>query len=125
MLKNLLLVFIGGGMGSVLRFGVSLVTRHLPAIGNFPIATFIVNILGCFLIGLFAGFSESSQWKFLLAVGFCGGFTTFSTFSMESLALYRNGQFGTMAIYVAASLLVGFAAAALGYYLKNYSLPLN
>ena len=97
MIKTLLFIGSGGFLGSISRF---LASRYLQ--NNFPSAfpfgTFLVNISGCFLIGLIYGFSERSSlltqgWKMFLAVGFCGGFTTFSTFANENLALLRDGDF--------------------------------
>lgn len=118
-MKDLLYIFIGGGAGSCLRFLVSLFWMHLrlhPSYTNiiFPWPTFIVNILGCFLIGLF--YTKSEQWgmsyemRLLLTTGLCGGFTTFSTFSWESMNLLRQGDYLVFATYVGLSLLVGMIA---------------
>ena len=114
---NALVVFIGGGLGSLLRYGLSL------AIGSrgFPIATLAANVAGCFLIGIFgaagARFSWSETTRLLLTVGLCGGFTTFSTFSKESLALLEGGSYGLFALYAAGSIAIGIAATALGFWL--------
>jgi len=97
MIKTLLLVGTGGFLGSISRFLASrMMQNYFPS--AFPWGTFTVNIAGCFLIGLIYGFSEKSSlltagWKMFLAVGFCGGFTTFSTFTNENLALLRDGDF--------------------------------
>ena len=97
MIKTLLLVGTGGFLGSVSRFLASrFMQDNFPS--AFPFGTFFVNITGCLLIGLIYGFSERSslltaEWKMFLAVGFCGGFTTFSTFANENLALLRDGAF--------------------------------
>src|SRR5699024_3930334 len=97
MFKNILLVGIGGFAGSVGRY---LLARYieLRVLTSFPFGTFAVNIIGCFIIGLRYGLTlrgtVSPNIRFLLATGFCGGFTTFSTFSMESMTLLQDGQIG-------------------------------
>ncbi|MBL7766796.1 MAG: fluoride efflux transporter CrcB [Chitinophagaceae bacterium] len=111
-------VFIGGGLGSVLRYGISLaITAKEDA---FPKATFITNIAGCLLIGLVLGYlgrehTDNTHWKLLLATGFCGGFTTFSSFSREALNLMQQQQWGLFAIYVILSVLICIAATAGGF----------
>ena len=92
-----------------------------PASAGFPFGTFCVNILGCFLIGLFYGLfarysSNSSDWCLLLTTGFCGGFTTFSTFCNESMTMVQNGNWGTMVIYIGGSVLLGILAVLLGHF---------
>jgi CrcB protein len=118
MIKTLLLIGSGGFLGSISRF---LTSRYLQ--NNFPSAfpfgTFFVNITGCLLIGLIYGFSERSSllttgWKMFLAVGFCGGFTTFSTFANENLALLRDGEFFYFIIYSGLSVFLGIAATLIG-----------
>lgn len=119
-MKELLYIFVGGGAGSCLRFLVSMFWMHLrlhPSFANvlFPWPTFVANILGCFLIGLF--YTKSEQWgvnyevRLLLTTGLCGGFTTFSTFSWESLNLVRQGNYSTFVIYITLSIVVGLIAA--------------
>lgn len=114
MWKSLLLVFVGGGLGSVLR---SLLGRWLVCTG-FPWATLLVNLLGSFLIGLlYALISRQllgNEARLLLTVGFCGGFTTFSTFSNENLHYLKAGQFGLFSVYVLASLACCLLAVWLG-----------
>jgi len=113
-----LLVGIGGFIGSVLRYYSSqLFARYFST--ALPLGTFTVNIAGCLLIGIIYGLSERSnilspEWRVFLAAGFCGGFTTFSTFSYESINLIRDGEFFILSLYVAASVILGFAATYLG-----------
>ena len=118
MLRTLLLVGAGGFLGSVSRF---LASRFFQ--GNiqsvFPLGTFVVNITGCFLIGLIYGLSERSTmfspgWKMFLTAGFCGGFTTFSTFANENLALLRDGAFFHFFLYTGLRILLGIAATFIG-----------
>ena len=118
MIKSLLLVGTGGFLGSISRFLVSKFMQSSIA-SAFPYGTFAVNIAGCFLIGLIFGVSERSSiltsgWKLFLAVGFCGGFTTFSTFANENLALLRDGEFFYFFLYTGLSVFLGIAATFLG-----------
>ncbi len=120
MLKNILLVAIGSAVGGALRYAVSLLMRW-SGIG-FPWGTFAVNLAGCLLIGCLAGvFSRytSQPLNLLLTVGLCGGFTTFSTFSRESLTLLQSGQWWTLAAYVLLSIILGIALTAIGYALAK------
>lgn len=110
-----LMVFLGGGIGSALRYAVSVVLNG----HGFPFGTFAVNVLGCFLIGLFGAAAGKFGWsesvRLLLTTGLCGGFTTFSTFSAEGLAFLKDGAYGAFALYAGASLVVGLLAVALGW----------
>ncbi len=117
MLKNLFYIFIGGGVGSIFRFLISNYTQRLWNINLFPMGTFMVNILGCFAIGLLSGYflKVDNQLKFLLITGFCGGFTTFSTFSAEMYSLFQNQNFGIMFLYALLSMLLGGLAVWLGF----------
>jgi fluoride exporter len=118
MIKTILLIGSGGFIGSVSRYLASrFVQNQFPS--AFPYGTFFVNFTGCFLLGLFYGLSEKSPiftpgWKMFLTVGFCGGFTTFSTFANENLAMLRDGDFFHFIIYTGLSVFLGIAATFLG-----------
>lgn len=119
MLKQLIFVGVGGGLGSIFRYLTSVYTAKYYA-GTFPLATFLVNILGCFCIGFFAGLLDShfpslnSHLRLLLITGFCGGYTTFSTFAMENLSLLEYNHILTLCIYTIASIIIGIIAVWLG-----------
>ena len=121
-MKQLILVFIGGGAGSVLRF---MLGRWLNLGNNgIPYGTFAANILGSLLIGFILGWAIkhnnlSAGTTLLLATGFCGGFTTFSTFAYENHLMLKGGDFLTFAIYTLGSLILGFAAVFLGMWLTK------
>ncbi|WP_452228927.1 fluoride efflux transporter CrcB [Lacinutrix sp. MEBiC02404] len=121
-MKNLLLVFVGGGFGSVLRY---IIGKYLNNTENgIPYGTFLANILGSLLIGLILGYaiknnSLSSNQTVLLATGFCGGFTTFSTFAYENHLFLKSGDFTSFAIYTIASFVLGFLAVFSGMYLAK------
>ncbi len=114
---NALFVFLGGGTGSVLRYLVGLWIGSAA----FPWATFAVNAIGSMAIGLFGGwaarFGWSDEMRLLLTTGLCGGFTTFSTFSKESLALIEGGCYSLFVFYVAGSVALGIIAAGLGFWI--------
>jgi len=118
-MKQTVYIFLGGGLGSLMRFWVSTYTQRLWNISTFPMGTFLVNITGCFLIGILTGYfmKEDNSLRYLLITGFCGGYTTFSTFSAENLHLWQNGSYGILALYSILSLGIGFLAVALGYQL--------
>lgn len=120
-MKQLLLVFFGGGLGSVLRFWVSGFTKNWWHYHAFPAGTFLVNIIGCFLMGVFSShfLRHDSPLKWLLMAGFCGGFTTFSTFSFESVTLFQNGNYVVLMLYVFLSLVFGLLAVALGLWVRQ------
>lgn len=119
-MKQLLFVFVGGGFGSVLRF---LIGKYLNSTSTgIPYGTFAANILGSLLMGIILGLALKnnalSQNQILfLATGFCGGFTTFSTFAYENHILLKSGDFMSFAIYTIASFVVGFSAVFFGMYL--------
>ena len=122
-MKELLLVCIGSFFGGGMRYLVALLHERLigpsaVACGLFPWATFAVNVIGCLLIGLFTGIAASghlpAQWKLVLVTGFCGGFTTFSTFMNENYLLGKDNLM-MLAIYTVASLALGMGALVVGY----------
>jgi CrcB protein len=121
MIESLLLVGLGSFCGGALRYYISMLMRSACS-QCFPFATLSVNLAGCLLIGLLLGaFSrcgvQSNSWSLLLTVGFCGGFTTFSTFASESLQMLQNGHILNLVIYIATSVIIGIALVALGYWL--------
>lgn len=117
-MKLALLVGLGGGLGSIARYlSQRAVAMYLPI--AFPFGTFLVNILGCFLIGVFYGISDRTnvftpEVRLLLTTGFCGGFTTFSAFTLDSLTLLRDTHHIYFALYVGLSVMLGIAATFLG-----------
>lgn len=122
MLQDLALVGCGGAIGAVVRFLLSGVVSHSVQLGRFPIGTLVVNLLGCFLVGVFWGWSErfgltSAHWRYFLVTGVLGGFTTFSAFGADSLELLRRQDWGLCATYVLASVCFGVAFASLGFVL--------
>lgn len=123
MLKYLLLIGSGGFLGSIARFWVQwFVTRHLQ--WTFPLGTFLVNIAGCLIIGILWGLTDkphhlSKSWRFFLATGFCGGFTTFSSFSLENITLLRHGEYFHFFLYTSLSIFLGLLAVYAGYMLAR------
>ena len=121
-MKSFLLVFLGGGLGSGLRYLVSIAMNQYSKV--LPFGTFTVNMLGCLLIGLILGYAQkentlASNQTLLLATGFCGGFTTFSAFANENLELIKNGEFFNFSVYAIGSVLIGILAVFIGFYLTN------
>ncbi|WP_452222568.1 fluoride efflux transporter CrcB [Lacinutrix chionoecetis] len=121
-MKNVLLVFVGGGFGSVLRY---IVGKYLNSTETgIPYGTFLANILGSLLIGVILGLALKNNTltqshTLLLATGFCGGFTTFSTFAYENHVFLKAGDFTSFAIYTIASFVIGFLAVFGGMYLAK------
>jgi CrcB protein len=118
-MTKLALIFLGGGLGSVLRYLISHYTAQSVKSG-IPFGTLVVNIIGSLLFGLIIGYFHKNQglgqqMVFLLTIGFCGGFTTFSTFSYENFLMIKEGQFGAMFIYTLVSVTLGIAAVWAGW----------
>lgn len=122
-MKQLLLVFVGGGFGSVLRFAIGKMLNNSQT--GIPYGTFLANILGSFLIGFILGLASKNEaltqnHTLLLATGFCGGFTTFSTFAYENHLFLKSGDFTSFALYTFVSFIVGFLAVFAGMYAVKF-----
>jgi fluoride exporter len=122
-MKTIFYIALGGGLGSVLRYLTSVImNKYIQS--SFPYATFIANIFGCLLIGLFFGYLEkqhaiSSNLKFFLITGLCGGYTTFSTFSHENVTLLQSNQMLTVFLYISLSVFMGLMATWFGLILAK------
>jgi CrcB protein len=117
-MKILLIIFFGGGLGSLARYAVSRWIAGLIT-SPFPYGTFLVNITGCLLIGFLVFYTErlgtgTLNWRLFLVTGFCGGYTTFSAFSFENVQLMSNNQIFTTLLYTIGSIIIGFMATYIG-----------
>jgi len=124
MFRLIVMVGAGGFLGTVSRF---LTSRYFSTCfpSSFPFGTFVVNITGCFLIGLIYGLSEkgdfiSSEWRMFLTVGFCGGFTTFSAFAAENMAMLRDSEYFNFFMYTGSSIFIGLLATFAGIMLIKF-----
>lgn len=115
--SSLIYVFAGGGLGCVARYSVSQYVSSSTA--GFPIATFVSNFAACLLLGGLLAWQAKTdmetQHALLLMTGFCGGFSTFSTFSAETLSLLQDGQAGMALSYVGVSVFLGLVAIYIGF----------
>lgn len=120
---TVLWVALGGAIGSGLRFAAGELLRRLPALSAFPWATMSINIVGSFVIGWFLHWASTAQatpqLRAFVAIGVCGGFTTFSTFAAENLSLLQSGQIGRAALHAVLSCTLTVGAAYLGYVIAN------
>jgi CrcB protein len=119
-MKLILAIGAGSFIGGIFRYLLSLLIQTKTT-ANFPLGTLTVNIVGCFLIGIVFGIFDKGQmsheWKLFLATGVIGGFTTFSAFSIETFALFRDGYSGYALLYVLASVVLGLLATYMAYLL--------
>ena len=120
-MQLVLLIGLGGFLGTIARYLSSLaISKAFPE--SFPYSTFIVNLIGCFVIGLIFGWFEknpsgSNDWRLILTAGFCGGFTTFSAFSIENIQLLREGHYLMAILYIFSSILVGLLLTFSGMFI--------
>jgi fluoride exporter len=118
-LKTAFLIGLGGFIGSLFRYGFNVLCKSFA----FPISTFLVNIIGCMLIGFIAAMARklsiSEDLKFFLTTGFCGGFTTFSAFALENQKMFTEGNYILAFAYIIASVCIGILMVYLGFFLGN------
>jgi len=116
-MPSIIYVFLGGGLGSLCRYGIG--QYYSASDSLFPMATFIANILACLILGILLGYqlkdNLSQSLSLLFMTGFCGGFSTFSTFSAESLKLFESDQAGIALLYIGTSIIFGLLSVYLGY----------
>ncbi len=114
---NFLMVFVGGGLGAVCRYTISLLVGK--SANGFPTPTFLANVISCIILGFLLSYFMANpghdRMKLLLATGFCGGFSTFSTFSAENFQLLQNGNFLILSFYVLASVLICVVCIGIGW----------
>jgi CrcB protein len=122
-MKELIAVFIGSGLGGLSRFGLG---KWVDSWHNhhFPFGTFVVNVVACFALGFVIGLADHRQIlsptaRLFLAVGFCGGFSTFSTFSSETLTLFQQGHNLSLVLYILASILLCVTATFGGLFIAE------
>jgi len=124
---RLLLLIVGGALGTLARYGLNGVisahqSKHYPLVAVFPLGTLVINVTGCFAIGVIAAVSGPStgrawikpEWRDFLMIGFCGGYTTFSSYGLQTLNLARDGEWIGVALNIAGSNVLGLLATYLG-----------
>lgn len=116
---QIMVIALGGALGTLSRYFLAILVSGLTRHFDFPWGIFICNVLGSFLVGIFAGLilskvGVSTLWRIFLVVGFCGGFTTFSSFSLDTIHLFRGGDIGLAFVNIAASLLFCLLATYMG-----------
>lgn len=123
MIRTILLIGLGGGIGSIFRYLTTIIVNKYYS-NAFPLATFIINMIGCLLIGVFMGFIEkgfpNDNYKHLFVTGFCGGYTTFSAFAYENSTLISNQNTFIAFTYIAASVIAGLLFVWLGLLIGRY-----
>ena len=116
-MRILLMVGLGSFIGGVGRYLITVFVQN-KFLSTFPYGTFAVNVIGCFLIGVVFTLSErgniNMEWRLFLATGVLGGFTTFSSFSNDTISMIRDGQYGSSFMYIAFSVIIGLAATFIG-----------
>lgn len=120
-IKNIILVILGSALGGASRFIASEIIKQKTTL-KFPLGTLMVNLIGCFMIGMIYGYisrsaEDSNDLKLLLATGFCGGFTTFSAFAAENMELLKTGNQITAISYIVLSVVLGILATFLGNFI--------
>ncbi|MBS1781979.1 MAG: fluoride efflux transporter CrcB [Bacteroidetes bacterium] len=123
MFRAFIMVGVGGATGSMLRFAIGLFFQRYFQ-HSFPLSTLFINLLGCLLIGFLFGLADKQAWMqgnilLLLATGFCGGFTTFSTFALENVGLIQQTQFLSATFYTLMSVVLGLALCRFGMFIAN------
>ncbi len=117
-MKPLLIIGIGGAFGSICRYLAQVYIGKYTTL-TFPVGTLVVNLTGCFLIGILFGLSSkyawmTMEWRLFLITGICGGYTTFSSYSLDSINLLRHGNYTYFFVYVLGSVIVGLLATVAG-----------
>ncbi len=123
-MKQLIIIGMGGFIGSIFRFLLSRLNLSVHFL-SVPVGTLLINISGSLIIGFIAGIASKSELipvnlRLFLMVGICGGFTTFSSFTLENMSLIQNGQYTSAIIYILSSLILGLVAVFAGFFLSDF-----